>query len=81
MITVLNRESTINILVFKTDIRFSNDVTKVAPALNSQPAIRRWNIDRSDIDKVLRIESDSLQVQDIIGLVQQAGYHCEELPD
>jgi len=81
MINVLPNGSTVNVLVFKTDIRFSHDVAMIAPVLNSAPGISNWNVDRSDIDKVLRIESVTLDVPDSICLVRQAGYYCEELPD
>ena len=71
----------VNVLVFKTNIRFRQDVGRVAPLLDSAPGITRWNVDREDIDNVLRIESGSMDAQEVINLVRQAGYYCEELPD
>ena len=54
----------------------------------SRPALRavlsgiiKWNVDEHDIDNVLRIETAWLLPQDIIRLVNGAGYICEELPD
>jgi hypothetical protein len=34
-----------------------------------------------DIDKVLRVEAESNNPNEIINLVQTAGFECEELPD
>ncbi len=70
-----------DILIFRTNIRFKKDLRQVSPALNNEPRIRRWNVDREDSDKVLRIESGSLKVQDVIDLINRAGYFCEELPE
>jgi len=81
MLTVIKSEKRVQIWVFKTNIRFKKDLLLIAPLLNRTSAILNWNVDRGDVDKVLRVESLHLQAQQIIDLVQQAGYHCEELPD
>jgi len=81
MLTIIESEKRVQIWVFKTNIRFKKDLLLVAPLLNRTSAILSWNVDRGDVDKVLRVESLHLQAQQIIDLVQQAGYHCEELPD
>jgi hypothetical protein len=73
-------ETISEVLVFKTNIREDSEVEKVA-ALLSKFRITRWNIDRSDVDNVLRIESDSLDVGAVISMVKNAGFYCEELPD
>jgi len=69
------------VLVFKTNILSVEDVEKIGRVLTSESNITRWNIDRDDIDKVLRIECDQLQPQAIIKLLRDAGFECEELPD
>ena len=69
------------VLVFKTNILSVEDVEKIGRVLASESNITRWNIDRDDIDKVLRIECDQLQPQAIIKLLRDAGFECEELPD
>jgi hypothetical protein len=69
------------VLVFKTNLQFKKDVALLEPVLNQATGILRWNVDRQDIDHVLRIETTCLVPQDIIQLVTNAGYHCEELPD
>lgn len=69
------------ILIFRTNIRFKKDLRQVGPVLDNQPGIHRWNVDREDSDKVLRIEAQRLLPQDIIHLITRAGYFCEELPE
>ena len=69
------------ILVFKTDLVSEERLEAVKPFLDRYPGILRWTVDRYDIDKVLRIESENVSVDDVIGLLQRGGFHCEELPD
>jgi hypothetical protein len=68
-----------DILVFKTNISDEADVIKVKVRMKDERRIRRWTVDREDCDKVLRIEADALHPGEIIELVNQAGYACEEL--
>lgn len=69
------------VLVFKTNILSDEDVEKIGLVLASESNITRWNIDRDDIDKVLRIECDQLDPEAIIRMLRDAGFECEELPD
>jgi hypothetical protein len=69
------------VLVFKTNIALREQVSKVAALLNENAAVKKWTIDLGDIDRVLRIETDQLQPEDVIALVGKAGFWCEELPD
>jgi hypothetical protein len=68
------------ILVFKTNIRYKKDLQKIAPVLNGVPGIRRWNVDRQDIDKVLRIEALTADTGIFIKTLNREGFTCEELP-
>lgn len=71
----------INILVFKTNLQYKKDIQLLAPLLNDATGILRWNVDRDDIDNVLRIETTTLLPQQVVALVTSAGYSCNELPD
>ena len=70
-----------NILIFKTNIRLKKDVGVIKPLLSADESIVQWNVDRDDTDKILRIVSTSNDSIDIIKTINEAGYHCEELPD
>ena len=68
-----------NILIFKTNIRFKKDVKNIAQIINAIPTVAFWNVDRADIDKVLRVGSTSNDTEAIRNKIQYAGYCCEEL--
>lgn len=67
------------VLVFKTNLRFKKQITAVTPHINNLHGIARWNVDLDDVDKVLRIESDNLNPRIVETTLQRAGYLCEEL--
>lgn len=71
----------LQVLVFKTNLRFKKDIRLVGAILEREPHILRWNVDIWDVDKVLRIETTWLSVQEVIALVTGAGYCCSVLPD
>jgi hypothetical protein len=72
---------TMNILIFKTNIRLKKDLGVIKPLLSAYESIIKWTVDRDDSDKILRIVSTSNNSLDIIKTIKEAGYHCEELPD
>lgn len=76
-----SRTAGMQVLVFKTNLRFKKDLRQVSPVLNNEPGILKWNVDLADVDKVLRIETTRLTEQDVITLVTDAGYCCVALPD
>lgn len=67
------------VLVFKTNLRFKKQITAVTQHINNLQGITRWNVDLDDVDKVLRIESNELSPRSVEVTLQQAGYFCEEL--
>ncbi|RPD40734.1 hypothetical protein [Chitinophaga barathri] len=74
--TVTARE----VLVFRTNIRFKKDLRQIGPVLEKEPGVLKWNVDREDTDKVLRIEASQLAPEKIIQLISREGFLCEELP-
>lgn len=68
------------VLVFKTNLRFKKQITAVTPHINTLQGITRWNVDLYDKDKILRIESIDLSPRTVETTLQHAGYFCEELP-
>ena len=77
----LDKKMFMTILTFKTNIRFNKDVAKVTACLQQYPGIVRWNVDLEDVDKVLRIETCSATPDEIVAVIRQCGYECDELPD
>ena len=76
-----NRNKRVQVLVFKTNLVSPKDIHRISPHIAETPGIIRWNVDQHDIDNVLRIETAWLMPEDIIRVVTNAGYLCEELPD
>jgi hypothetical protein len=68
------------VLVFRTNIRFKQDLRQIGPVLEKEPGVLKWNVDREDTDKVLRIEASELTPEKVIQLVSREGFLCEELP-
>lgn len=77
--TKLSQLTPVEVMVFRTNLRFKRDLEFVSPLLNDLPGLKRWTLDREDKDKVLRIEAQSLSPQLCIDLLTEAGYLCEEL--
>ena len=64
---------------FKTNINCSGCVAKVTPALNENADIREWKVDTANPAKVLTVETDSLEEDDVKSIVQKAGLKAESL--
>ncbi len=68
------------ILVFKTSVRFKNDIRKLKPMLdNLINEYGRWSFDLEDCDKILRIETQSPNSVIISSILEHNGFYCEEL--
>ena len=69
------------ILIFGTNIKTKKDKQIISTVLNSNQAIKKWNIDLEDIDSVLRIESQSLTAEQIIKIITEQDFKCSELSE
>jgi hypothetical protein len=67
------------LLIFKTNIAEICSNCNLYKTLENHNAIAEWTIDLEDVDKVLRIVSESLTTNTVIDLVQQHGFECSEL--
>jgi hypothetical protein len=74
-------ESIVQILVFKTSLELASDISRIAVLLDGDTRISKWNVDREDVDHVLRIETYDLAPSDITEMLMAAGFYCEELLD
>jgi hypothetical protein len=70
-----------DILVFKTNIRFKKHINSISPHLQGINGIVEWNVDLKDRDKILRVKGLDVIPASIETLVKGAGYYCEELRD
>jgi len=70
-----------HVLIFKTNVESEEQLQQAAVLLDSNYSILKWNIDREDVDNVLRIESTRSNIDDIMKVMVDAGFLCEELTD
>jgi hypothetical protein len=74
----------INVLVFKTSLKYKKDVRLVSPHLSNNTDITRWSVAIDDADRVLRVEtgnniSKSSLVDYISSKLHMEGFLCEEM--
>ncbi len=67
------------ILVFKTSVKDEKDIKNLQKDLNEFSEITKWNFDLEDIDNVLRIESMRDVTQELVDILADKGFDCEDL--
>lgn len=66
-------------LKFKTNIECGNCEARVKPFLDKKEGIASWEVDTDHEDKILTVETESLQPKDIIKTIKRTGFVAEEL--
>lgn len=61
-------------LKFKTNINCSGCVAKVTPHLNEEKSIEKWEVDTSNLDKILTVSGEHLDKEKVKETVQKAGF-------
>lgn len=64
---------------FKTNINCSSCVAKVTPYLEEAKGIESWQVDTMNRDKILTVNIDGAQAEEIINAVKQAGFNIEQI--
>jgi len=72
-------ENLTHIQVFKTNIKTEEDKIRVKEILADNTAVKEWSVDCDDVDCVLRVVSYELSAEQIIKLINQKGFQCQEL--
>ena len=73
-------ETDLNIIhIFKTNISAIDANCPAHYTLNNHPEIEQWSIDCDDIDCVLRVVSETLKPDEIIKIINDIGFECQEL--
>lgn len=67
------------VTVLKSNVVTRFDRFKLGLVLDHRPLINRWTVDQEDIDHVIRIESNHIGVDELIALINSAGFECSEL--
>lgn len=64
---------------FKTNINCGGCIENVTPFLNAADGISHWEVDTTNKDKILTVQSDGITAEEVIEKVQKAGYKIELL--
>lgn len=64
---------------FKTNINCSGCVAKVTPALDQNKEIKDWKVDTNSPNKILTVETESLDEEQIKSIVEKVGFKAEGL--
>ena len=65
------------IIKFKTNVESREALAKIAPFLDKEEGISRWNIDTESAERVLSVSGTDLSAGAIERAVEQAGYKTE----
>ncbi len=64
-------------LRFKTNINCTNCLAKVTPFLDRKEGIQSWKVDIDNPDKILTVETDQLEREDILKTIKRTGFDAE----
>lgn len=68
-----------NTFKFKTNINCGGCIAKVTPSLNNAKVISKWEVDTTNPQKVLTVETAELSENEIIEILKNAGYNATKL--
>ena len=66
-------------MIFKTNIECSNCEARVKPFLDKKEGIVSWQVDTAHADKILTVETETLEAKDIIKTIKRTGFVAEEI--
>ncbi len=64
---------------FKTNINCGGCIASITPKLNANTDIKNWEVDTTNPQKVLTVETDTLSDEAVREIVNKAGYKAEKL--
>lgn len=68
-----------SILIFRTSITRKQDIKRVGTILNKYSQIKRWNVDFEDWEKILRIECNGINSEEITQALREVNIWAIEL--
>lgn len=69
------------LFILKTNVLSLALKEELAQRLNKIPQIKTWSVDYQDCDGVLRASAEGICVHELVLLIKQWGFECEELND
>jgi len=68
-------------LQFKTNLNCGNCVAKVQADLNSAKGICEWNVDTTNIDKILTIKAEGITEDEVVAIIKKKGFKAEPISE
>ena len=65
-----------NTLRFKTTIKCGGCIATVTPFLNKIDGISNWSVDTNSPDKILTVETENVNPEEITNTLKTAGYQA-----
>ena len=62
---------------FKTNINCGNCIKSVTPHLNTLMDVENWSVDTENPEKILEVESETGNADEVIDAVRNAGFEIE----
>jgi len=66
-------------LRFKTNINCSSCVKAVTGFINEVKGVENWTVDTQNPDKILSVQGEDLQIENILEAVKEAGFEIVKL--
>ena len=66
-------------LKFKTNIECSNCEARVKPFLDKKEGIISWQVDTDHADKILTVETDNLEANEVTKTIKRTGLVSDEI--
>lgn len=64
---------------YKTNIKCNGCIAAVTPHFEKSKIIKTWQVDLESPDRILTVELDGGSPEEVKAIVNQAGYHAEEV--
>lgn len=64
---------------FKSNFKCSGCVDKVKPILDAEKGIEKWEVDLNDSNKVLTVESNDLNIDQLVKEIESVGFKIEKI--
>lgn len=64
-------------LKFKTTLDCGGCVSKVKSDLDNATGIQEWNVDTTNADKILTVNSSGITEDEVIALIKKKGFKAE----
>ena len=66
-------------LKFKTNINCGGCIANAKPFLDKIKHQQGWNVDTTNPDKILTVEGDAVETENVLEMVREAGYQAEPI--